>query len=169
MHLAAQGSTQKRKTCIHLKQMNLFSKWYCNANTLSHIWSLWTSYVIILIQCNVLMNFQNFVIPVPYHDKFQKNLYTTWLVYNKEKFRTSSSPEPFSIRESNRVDEGPFELHHLVVDSSHYNRTGNQEFKRNERVKDVIENEVHYGGNINFRTLKIVPSFHLLILIPWSV
>ena len=52
MHaLAAQGSEQKRKACINFTQMNLFSKWYYNGNTLPHSWNLWTSYVI-LVQCN---------------------------------------------------------------------------------------------------------------------
>ena len=46
MHtLAAQGREQKRKACINFTQMNLFSKWYCNGNTLPHNWNLWTSYV----------------------------------------------------------------------------------------------------------------------------
>ena len=37
MHaFAAQGSEQKRKACIICTRMNLFSKWYCNGNTLPH-------------------------------------------------------------------------------------------------------------------------------------
>ena len=60
MHaLAAQGSEQKRKACIHFTRMNLFSKWNCNGNTLPHNWNLWTSYVIILVQCNLFMIFQS--------------------------------------------------------------------------------------------------------------
>ena len=75
MHvLAAQGSEQKRKACINFTQLNLFSKWYCNGNTLPHKgnWNLWTSYVIILVQCNFVMMFKSIVIPVHYHNKFPK-------------------------------------------------------------------------------------------------
>ena len=61
--------------------MNLFRKWYCNENTLPHNWNLWTSYVIILVQCNfVFQIFQSIVIPVRYHNK-SPNLYATWLIY----------------------------------------------------------------------------------------
>ena len=52
--------------------MILFSKWYCNGNTLSHNWNLLSSYVIILVQCNFVMIFQSIVIPVRYHNKFLK-------------------------------------------------------------------------------------------------
>ena len=73
MHaLAAQGSEQKRKACINFTQVNLFIKWYCNGNTLPHNWNLWTSYVIILVQCNFFTIFQSTVIPVCYHIKFPK-------------------------------------------------------------------------------------------------
>ena len=74
MHaLEAQGSEQKRKACINFTHMNLFySKWYCNGNTLPHNWNLWSSYVIILVQCNFFMIFQSIVIPVLYHKKFPK-------------------------------------------------------------------------------------------------
>ena len=73
MHaLEAQGSEQKRKACINFTQMNLFSKWYCNGNTFPHNWNLWTSYVIILVQCNFFMIFQSIVIPVLYYNKFLK-------------------------------------------------------------------------------------------------
>ena len=43
MHaLAAQGIEQKRKTCIHFSQMNLFSKWYYSGNTLpQYITGIW--------------------------------------------------------------------------------------------------------------------------------
>ena len=69
MHaLAAQGSEQKRKACINFAQMNLFNKWYCNGNTLPHTWNLLTSYVIMLVQCNLFMIFQSIVIPVSYHN-----------------------------------------------------------------------------------------------------
>ena len=57
--------------------MNLFSKSYCNGNTLPHNWNLRCSYVIILVQCNSFINFQNIAIPV----KNSLNLYTTWLIY----------------------------------------------------------------------------------------
>ena len=73
MHaLAAQGSEQKRKACINFTQVNLFIKWYCNGNTLPHNWNLWTSLVIILVQCNFFTIFQSTVIPVHYHIKFPK-------------------------------------------------------------------------------------------------
>ena len=73
MHaLEAQGSEHKRKACINFTQMNLFSKWYCNGNTMPHNWNLWFSYVIILVQRHFFMIFQSIVIPVLYHNKFLK-------------------------------------------------------------------------------------------------
>ena len=73
MHaFAAQGSEQKRKACINFTLMNLFSKWYCNGNTLPHNWNLWGCYVIILVQCNLFMIFPSIVIPVRYQNKFPK-------------------------------------------------------------------------------------------------
>ena len=32
---------QKRKACIQFTRMNLFTKWYCNGNTLPHNWNFW--------------------------------------------------------------------------------------------------------------------------------
>ena len=72
MHaLAAQGSEQKNRACINFTQMNLFSKWYCNGNTLPHNWNC-EPHVFILVQCNFCMIFQIIVIPVCYHNKFPK-------------------------------------------------------------------------------------------------
>ena len=77
---AHQGREQKRKACINFTQMNLFSKWYCNGNTLPHNWNLWTSYVIILLQCNCScvsrVLFFLFITTIN-----SPSLYAMWLIY----------------------------------------------------------------------------------------
>ena len=78
MHaLAAQGSEQKRKACINFTQMNLFSKWYCKGSTLPHNWNLWTSYVIILVQCNFSW-FSKYCYSCSLPTINPPNLYATW-------------------------------------------------------------------------------------------
>ena len=82
MHaLAAQGSEQKKKACINFTRMNLFSKWYCNGNTLSHNWNLWTSNVIILVQCIICSWFSKVLLFLFFTTINSPNLYATWLIY----------------------------------------------------------------------------------------
>ena len=57
------------------------NKWYCNGDTLPHNWNLCTSYVIIVVQCECLMNFQSIVIPVPLHNKFPKFAHNVIALY----------------------------------------------------------------------------------------
>ena len=82
---------------INFTQLNLFSKWYCNGNTLPHNWNLWSPYVIILVQCNFVMIFKSIIIPVRYHNKFPK--------LDAMLFFSSKIAPPFEIQHGCSVSE----------------------------------------------------------------
>ena len=117
MHaLAAPGSEQKRKACINFTQMNLFSKWYCNGNTLPHYWNLWTSYVIILVQCNFFMIFQSIVLPVLCHNKFLKIcMQRDWFMYHLRPNYKNRLEFPFKLFHHSTVTLLTFIIHNRII------------------------------------------------------
>ena len=93
---------QKRKACIQFTRMNLFTKWYCNGNTLPHNWNFWgcceAEGCHLVVQCNLFMIFQSTVIRVCYQNKFPRLLMQhDWFMYHLRSYKNFSpldSPPP---------------------------------------------------------------------------
>ena len=98
MHaLAAQGSEQKRKACINCTQMNLFSKWYCNGNTLPHNWNLRTSYTSSFLSSVIFSWFSKVLLFLFITTINVPNLYATWLIYVPPNYKNRLELFPFKI------------------------------------------------------------------------
>ena len=70
-----------RKACINFTRMNLFSKWYCNGNTLPHNWNLWGSYMSSSL-FNVICSWFSKVLLFLFVTKINSpNLNAKWLIY----------------------------------------------------------------------------------------
>ena len=85
MHLLLlKGSEQKRKACIQFTRMNLFTKWYCNENTLPHNWNFlgcWEAEAAILL-FSVICSWFSKVLLFVFVTKINSQTFNaTWLIY----------------------------------------------------------------------------------------